>query len=109
MAVLTPDLWSPWPTYPAVYFFVGHGGILAACATLVFGRIAPLRTGAVWRAYALLVAYATAVGVVNKMTGANYMYMCRKPGNASLLDALGPWPLYLVPAALLGLGLFWAL
>jgi hypothetical integral membrane protein (TIGR02206 family) len=109
IAVITPDLWSPWPTYPAIYFFVGHGGILIACAVLVFGGIAPLRPGAVWRAYGLLVAYAALAGTFNKLTGANYMYLCRKPANASPLDALGPWPLYLLPAAALALASFWAL
>ena len=42
MALLTPDLWSPWPSYPAVYFFVAHGGIVIAAAMLVFGRICPI-------------------------------------------------------------------
>jgi len=54
MALLTPDLWSPWPTYPAIYFFVVHGGIVLAGSVLVFGRIAPMREGAVWRAFGTL-------------------------------------------------------
>ena len=43
MALLTPDLWSPWPSYPAIYFFVAHGGVVVAVAVLVFGGAAPLR------------------------------------------------------------------
>src|SRR5678815_5411981 len=58
MALLTPDLWSPWPTYPAIYFFVVHGGIVLAVSALVFGRIAPLREGAVWRAFGTLLGFA---------------------------------------------------
>ncbi|SPE36380.1 conserved membrane hypothetical protein [Candidatus Sulfopaludibacter sp. SbA3] len=109
MALLTPDLWSRWPTYPAIYFFVAHGGIVIACAVLVFGRICPLNGGAMWRAYGLLLAYAFLAGMFNKVYGTNYMYLCRKPKNASLLDALGPWPWYLIPAAATALALFWLL
>jgi hypothetical integral membrane protein (TIGR02206 family) len=109
MAMLTPDLWSGWPSYPAVYFFVAHGGILAAAAVLVFGGGAPLRPGALWRAFGLLLGYAAAVGAFNAVFGTNYMYLCRKPVNASLLDALGPWPMYLVAGAAVGLALFWLL
>jgi len=109
MALITPDLWSPWPAYPAIYFFAAHGAILAACSMLVFGGIAPLRRGAVWRAYAILLGYAAAVGAFDAATGANYMYLRQKPHNASLLDALGPWPLYLLPAAAVALAGFWLL
>jgi hypothetical integral membrane protein (TIGR02206 family) len=109
MALLTPDLWSPWPTYPAVYFFLAHAGIVIGVAVLVYGRIAPLRPGAVWRAFGILLAYAAMVGTFNAIFKTNYMYLSRKPANASLLDALGPWPIYLVAGAAVGLALFWLL
>ena len=109
MAVLTPDLWTPWPSYPAIYFFLAHGGVLVACSVLVFGRVARIRRGALWRAFAILVAYAAFLGAFNAISGANYMYLCRKPANASLLDWLGPWPLYLLGGAMAGLLLFWLL
>jgi hypothetical integral membrane protein (TIGR02206 family) len=109
MAVLTPDLWSPFPSYPAIYFFVAHGGIIVGAATLVFGRIGLLRRSAMWRAFGLLLAYAGVIGAFNKFFGANYMYLCRKPANASLIDAFGPWPVYLFASAAISLALFWLL
>lgn len=98
MALLTPDLWSPWPTYPAVYFFVAHGGIVIANIILVYGEIAMLRKGALWRAFGILLAFAVAVGTFNAVFKTNYMYLCNKPKSATLLDSLGPWPVYLVAA-----------
>jgi hypothetical integral membrane protein (TIGR02206 family) len=109
MALLTPDLWSPWPSYPAVYFFVAHGGIVVASAALVFGGIAPLERGALWRATGMLAIYAAAVGTLDGLTGANYMYLRQKPAAASLLNALGRWPVYLVTGFAVALVLFWAL
>ncbi len=106
---LTPDLWSPWPTYPAIYFFVAHGGIVIAVAVMVFGRICPLRPGAVWRAYGLLLVWAALVGAFNAVAKSNYMYLCRKPASATALDMLGAWPMYLVAGAVVALGLFWML
>jgi hypothetical integral membrane protein (TIGR02206 family) len=109
MALLTPDLWSPWPTYPAVYFFVAHGGIVLAVSILVFGRICPLRANAVWRAFGMLLAFAATIGGINALLGTNFRYLCRKPKGASLLDSLGPWPNYLVAGAIVALALFWLL
>jgi len=109
MAILTPDLWSPWPTYPAIYFFLAHGGIVLAVTVLVFGGIAPLRQGAVWRAFAMLLGFAAAIGILNAVAGTNFMYLCHKPKSASALDALGPWPVYLLAGAGAALVLFWLL
>jgi hypothetical integral membrane protein (TIGR02206 family) len=106
MALLTPDLWSSWPSYPAIYFFVAHGGIVIAAAVLVFGGICPLRRGAMWRAFALLICYGALVGAFNAVFRTNYMYLCRKPGGGSVLDLLGPWPLYLFGGAGAALALF---
>jgi hypothetical integral membrane protein (TIGR02206 family) len=109
MALATPDLWTPWPSYPAIYFFVAHGGIVLAVSVLVFGRIHPLARGAVWRAYGMLLAFAAAIGAVNAVAGTNFMYLCRKPKGASLLDSLGPWPNYLLTGGAVALALFWLL
>lgn len=107
MALLTPDLWSPWPSYPAIYFFVTHGGVVVACAVLVFGRAGRLRPGALWRAIGLLLVYVIAAGCFNAITGANYMYLRQKPRNPSILDWFGPWPWYLGGGLVLALILFW--
>lgn len=110
MALLTPDLWSPWPSYPAIYFFLTHGGMVVACVVLSFGRAAPpLRTAAPACAFAVLVAYALALGAFNAILGTNYMYLCAKPRSLSLLNWLGPWPVYLGGAAAIGVALFWLL
>jgi len=46
------------------------------------------------------------VGLVDAVTGADYMFLRSKPSSPTLLDALGPWPVYLLSAAVLGLALF---
>lgn len=109
MALLTPDLWTPWPSYPAIYFFLAHGGIVGGIAMLVFGGIAPLRPGAVWRAFGGLLGYAALVGAFNAIFHTNYMYLCARPKSASVLDVFGPWPVYLVEAASLALFLYFLL
>jgi hypothetical integral membrane protein (TIGR02206 family) len=106
MALLTPDLWSPWPSYPAIYFFVAHGGIVIANIVLIYGGIFQLRPGALWRAFGLLVAFAAAIGLFNAVFKTNYMYLCNKPKSATLLDAFGPWPFYLLVALGLSLVLY---
>lgn len=109
MALLTPDLWWPWPTYPAIYFFLAHGGIVIGIGVLVFGKIAPLRPGAVWGAYGGLLAYAALLGAFNAIFHTNYMYLTTRPKSASVLDAFGPWPVYLIQTAALALFMYFLL
>ena len=62
--------------------------------TLGLGR------GPTWRDYRLTVAvtaaWAVVVYCIDVAFDANYGYLVRKPDSASLLDAFGPWPSYLL-------------
>lgn len=109
LAMLTPDLAVG---FPEPYFFVYfglHGGVVAASAVLVFGfgrRPAP---GSPWRAFLWTLAYAAVVGAFNLAFGTNFLFLCRKPEQPTLLDLLGPWPIYLFTTAVVALALFHAM
>ena len=109
MAVLTPDVGAPFPSYPGVKFFVAHGTVVAAILFLVWtGALRP-RPGSWWRVLIGVNAYAAIVALVNARYGTNYMYLCRKPASSTLLDLFGPWPWYLLGAEVVALLLFWLL
>jgi hypothetical integral membrane protein (TIGR02206 family) len=105
MALITPDMGSVWHTR----FFVNHGAIIVAGSVLVFGRLAPLRKGAVWRAYGFFALYIGLVGLFDWKYGANYAYLDHKPGTGTLLSLFGPWPCYFFAAGAVALALFWLL
>lgn len=109
MAVLTPDLWAPPLSYPTIYFFLAHGGVIATLLFLVWSGLARPRPGCVWRTFVLLNAYAALIGAFDAVFHTNYMYLCRKPVNPSLLDFFGPWPVYLLGAEATTLVIFWIL
>jgi hypothetical integral membrane protein (TIGR02206 family) len=105
-ALLTPDLPQHFPSYPYLQYYVAHGGVVAAALVLVVGLRLHPRPWAVVRVAGLTVAYAAFVGVVDAVTGADYMFLRGKPPSPTPLDLLGPWPVYIFGAALIGLVLF---
>ncbi len=98
-AVITPDLNAGFPHLDFFQYLVGHLGIVLAALYLVIGlRIAP-RPGSVITTFVITLAYTAFVGLVDALSGANYMFLRRPPGNWTLLKLLGPWPWYIASAA----------
>jgi hypothetical integral membrane protein (TIGR02206 family) len=105
-ALLTPDLPQHFPSYPYFQYYVAHGGVVAVALVLVVGlRLYP-RPWAVVKVAGLTIVYAAFVGLVDAVTGADYMFLRNKPDSPTLLDALGPWPVYILSAALIAVVLF---
>jgi hypothetical integral membrane protein (TIGR02206 family) len=107
--VLTPDLDVGFPHLVFFQYVVGHTGIVLAALFLVVGMGIEPRRGSVLRVWTITVAYSGVVGLVDAVTGANYMFLRRPPGEWTLLRLLGPWPWYLLSAAGVALALFGAL
>ena len=106
VAMLTPELQWAFPRWEFVVFFGLHGLVLVAALVLVFGLGLRPRPRAPLRMLGLTAAWAGLVGLVNLALGTNFMYLCRKPSVPTLLDWMGPWPVYLGVAALAALALF---
>lgn len=104
--LITPALSLNWPHPRFVLFFIIHSGVVITALYGVLGlRVIP-RASAKWTAWLWMLGYGGMVGFFNWLVGSNYGFTCRKPDTASLFDALGPWPWYLVVTGLLGIVLF---
>ncbi len=108
-AALTPDLGQSFPSiYYFTYFGYHVGAVVAACF-LVFGcRLYP-RPGAFRRVFVVTLAFTALVGAGDLITGGNYMYLRTKPAHSSLLNVMGPWPLYIFSTVVLALALLFVL
>jgi hypothetical integral membrane protein (TIGR02206 family) len=101
-ALITPDVGTPeagapdFPHHLFVTFFVLHVLVVWAAIYLTWGR----RMRPRWRDFRFAVivtlAWAAVTFAFNVIAGTNYGYLNRKPPTASILDVLGPWPVYLL-------------
>ncbi|MCL6478414.1 MAG: TIGR02206 family membrane protein [Peptococcaceae bacterium] len=96
-ALLTPDL-GPFSFPHCIFFqfFLLHGSIVAACVFMTFVEGYKPTPRSIRKTFVITNVYAVFVAAFNVITGSNYLYVCRKPANPSLLDFLGPWPWYVL-------------
>jgi hypothetical integral membrane protein (TIGR02206 family) len=102
-ALLTPDLHDHFPSFAYLQFYATHDLVILAALFLVIGLGLQPRAGAVRRIFLLTLAFAAVIGLIDLVTGGNYMYLRQVPAQGSLLSLMGPWPWYVVLAALLAL------
>ncbi|MBN1560897.1 TIGR02206 family membrane protein [candidate division KSB1 bacterium] len=106
-ALLTPDIADyGFPHYRFFHVFISHGAIIIAAVymTIVEGYRPTWRS--MRRVFLWLNVYAVFVYLINMLIGSNYMYVTHKPETASLLDVLGPWPIYILAGEAMALVMF---
>jgi hypothetical integral membrane protein (TIGR02206 family) len=104
--LLTPDVEGyDFPHFRFLTTFISHGLIVTANLYLVF--VLQMRPTFVSYLKSMVVinAYAAAMLLFNRATGANYGFLCRKPDSPTLFDLLGPWPWYLLSLEAIALAL----
>ncbi len=106
LAMVTPDLVEGWPDWRFLAYFAAHGAVVVSAIVVTFGLGRRPRPAAPARVFLLTNAYAAVVGVVDAVSGMNFLYLREKPWVPTLLDRFGPWPLYLLVVEAIALGLF---
>ncbi len=101
-ALISPVLVGPdFPHYTFLAFWAIHLAVVWAAIYLTWGR--GMRPE--WRSLRLAVTvtavWAAVTFVFNRIAGTNYGFLNGKPVTASLLDVLGPWPVYILSATAL--------
>ena len=104
-ALLTPDLAYDFPDLRFVVFFAFHGGVIASVLYLTLGLGMRPWSRSIPRVIAWSLAYLLSALAINSLFHTNFGYLSAKPATPSLLDYLGPWPVYVL--ALVGLGLLY--
>lgn len=108
-ALITPALTIGPPQLPFFHFFLQHFAIVAAALyiPIVLGW-RPKRP--LWKSPLIVlgisIAYQACALLLNTFLGTNFAFASRPPDNPSLIDHLGPWPVYLFAMQGLALLLF---
>jgi hypothetical integral membrane protein (TIGR02206 family) len=96
-ALLTPDLGIySFPHYVFFQFFLSHGSIIVLCLFMTFVYGYKPKFKSLIKSLAFLNLYAAFIGVYDKLMDTNFMYLCEKTQDSSIMSYLGPWPWYIV-------------
>ncbi len=105
-AVIAADIRFDFPHFNYFTYFIIHLGLipLPIYHCYILGR--RIDKWDLWNAYWVANAFLLLTMVINFSIKSNYMFTRHKPEVASLMDHLGPWPIYLIMLQFIGLALF---
>ncbi|MFE8699227.1 TIGR02206 family membrane protein [Cytobacillus sp. FJAT-54145] len=105
-ALITPELFVGFPHFRFIQFFITHMLIIWVALYYLFVKGYRPTSKGLLHAFLFLNAAAVFAFIANIITGGNYMFLARKPTNASLLDYLGPYPTYILSLEVIAISLF---
>jgi len=108
-AILTPDLSEGFPHVNFFKYWLEHAGLVVFIiyATLIYDMRPTVKS--IFKSFGAIQIYFIAMIVVNAFLGSNYLFISRKPDHASLLDAFGDWPYYILAEELIMLPYFFVI
>ncbi len=100
--VLTPTVYWDFPDAQFIFFFIQHGGVVAALLYLTLGaRLRPT-----WRSLPRVIlatfAYVGVAALADWLVGVNYGFLRAKPAGQNLMSFLSPWPWYIPELVAIG-------
>lgn len=105
-ALLTPDIEYGFPHYTAIIYWILHAGLVCTILYAVFVYDMRPRVKDIVTAFFIGILYLFIIHGFNLLIDSNYSYTMEKPPGGSILDHMGPWPIYLFSGQLLALVLF---
>jgi hypothetical integral membrane protein (TIGR02206 family) len=95
-------LFYDFPDLRFIVFFAFHGGAIASVLFLVLGAGMRPCPASIPRVLAASLVYLVVTLATNRIFHTNFGYLSAKPAKPSLLDLMGPWPIYIAEVAGLG-------
>ena len=102
--VLTPTIYWDFPDAQFVFFFIQHGGVVAALLYLTLGARLRPTPASLPRVIAASLGYPVVAALVDWLLGVNYGFLRAKPAGQNLMSFLSPWPWYIPELVAVGMG-----
>lgn len=108
-ALITPAITIGPPSLPFIHFFIQHFAIVIAA--LYIPLVLKWRPERPWwksplKVFGISILYQGFALLINTALKTNFAFASRPPDNPSLIDHLGPWPLYLLAMQAIALILY---
>jgi len=95
-AILTPNLHFGFPQFRFIQFFTDHFLLILAPLLMIWLYNYTVTKMSIVKTFISINVLALIIWMINYIISANYMFLRHKPNTTSLLDFLGPYPVYLL-------------